>query len=453
MIQSQTETSKQAESSTDAVVARDEAVKELARLKAELARVSDELAVVAAHRQELQQSMAFRVGTAISKSPVGTLYRALKRSSGGAAAAESSATVNEPFSSVVHTAPEPTPAVEPVVVTTPQRNTHTEFDAAAIAALPMNVPVSIAHPHWLGIRSSASQLFDHLLLVTDLLTPEDAHEFVQLLLLRKPQAVVLQGFPFAYQHIVDAMNRLAPDVPVCVVWHGTFMQASEDYAWRSFRRVCALAREGKIRRIGCVKQGQEQVLQRQGLDAAFLLNRYRVIPEGASPVSPGPSLLGIWSISELKHKPPYEMLAAASMVPNCKVVGSVASPRMLEFCEEFRIANEFVGKMIPQVEMPRYLKTAHLNLYVTLNECAPMLPLESFAVGVPCIVGPNTPYFANNGYLQDRLVVKVADDAYAIARCIERALTERDEIIAAYREYVVEHNSESARTVGQFLDF
>ncbi|WP_175159990.1 hypothetical protein [Achromobacter aegrifaciens] len=452
MIQNQTETSKLDSSPTSEAEGDQGGGKELARLRAELIRVSDELAVVAAQRRELEESMAFRVGTAISRSPVGVLYRALKRPSGGAGADQGSNTAPAAFSEPMSVAAAPEHVREPAPPVAEKKN-YTEFDAAAIAALPEHAPVSIAHPHWLGIRSSASQLFDHLLLVTDLLTPQDAREFVELLLLRRPRAVVLQGFPFAYQHIVESLHQLAPEVPVCVVWHGTFMQASEDYAWRSFRRVCALAREGKIRRIGCVKKGQEEVLRRQGLDAAFLLNSYRVIPERASQVAPGPSVLGIWSISELRHKPPYEMLAAASMVPNCKVVGSVASTRMLEFCEEFHIANDFVGKMIPQVEMPHYLKTAHLNLYVTLNECAPMLPLESFAVGVPCIVGPNTPYFANNGYLQDRLVVTVADDAYAIAQCIERALSERDEIVAAYREYIVGHAAESARTVEQFLDF
>lgn len=422
---------------------------ELTRLRAELARVSDQLAVVEAQRREIQDSMAFRVGSAISKSPVGSLYRILRKPT---SAPHPSAELPVDVSlSGADLSPQ---LGGPVVAgTAPQRNSQTEFDVAAIAALPEHVPVSIAHPHWLGIRSSASQLFDHLLLVNDLLSSQDAREFAKLLLDRKPQAVVLQGFPFAYQHIVDALHELAPEVPIGVVWHGTFMQASEDYAWRSFRRVCALVREGKIRRIGCVKQGQEEVLQRQGLDSAFLLNMYRQIPEGAAPVDAGPAKLGIWSISELKHKPPYEMLAAASMIPNCKVIGSVASPRMVEFCQEFKIQHDFVGKMIPQRDMPRYLRTAHLNLYVTLNECAPMLPLESFAVGVPCIVGPNTPYFADHGYLQDRLVVKVPDDARGIAVCIERVLAEREEVVAAYQQYAIQHNAESARTVQRFLDF
>lgn len=441
MIQTQKNTVASAHSSLRAEENEQNLMDQLTRVKAELARVSDELALMDTQRRELQDSMAFRVGSAISRGPLGALYRVLKKHGNGTAqpAVAEAGTRHANLSG----------GSRPVSL-----QAHpTEYDALAIAALPEHMAVSIAHPHWLGIRSSASQLFDHLLLVTDLLSPQDAKEFVELLLRRNPSAVVLQGFPIAYQHIVDALHELAPQVPIGVVWHGTFMQASEDYAWRSFRRVCALAREGKIRRIGCVKQGQEEVLRRQGLDASFLLNSYRKIPERATPVVAGPAKLGIWSISELRHKPPYEMLAAASMIPNCKVIGSIASPRMLEFCDELRIQNDFVGKMIPQAEMPRYLQTAHLNLYVTLNECAPMLPLESFAVGVPCIVGPNTPYFIGDSYLQDRLIVKVPDDAYAIALCIERALADRDEVVAAYRVYAERHNAESRRSVEQFLDF
>ncbi|WP_146074681.1 glycosyltransferase family 4 protein [Achromobacter ruhlandii] len=311
--------------------------------------------------------------------------------------------------------------------------------------------MAIAHPDWLGIRSSAAQMFDHLLLLNDELTAEDAESLAERLLIRRPQAVVFQGFPFTYQHLVHALHRQAPHLPVHVVWHGTFMQASEDYAWRSFRLMCELHRLGKIDRIGLVKKGQEQILRHQGLDAHYLLNMYRVIPEAASPVPVRPIKLGIWSISELKHKPPYEMLAAASTIDGAQVVGSVASERMLEFCKEFGLAQRFMGRMVPQTEMPAQLATTHLNLYVTLNECAPMLPLESFGVGVPCIIGPNTPYFQKHSYLRDRLVVAVPDDAQAIAMKIRLALDERDQILSAYRTYALEHNEEAALALKQFL--
>ncbi|MFD4836105.1 hypothetical protein ACFWP0_01260 [Achromobacter sp. NPDC058515] len=414
---------------------------EMARLRMELASTTALLADATTRYREIEGSMAYNVGLRLSKGPVGKMYRAFAR--------RRAAKFVPPTAGMPVSADIPGGAAEAVAAHAAPRSICSD---AAIQALPFNVPVAIAHPDWLGIRSSAAQMFDHLLLLTDELTPDDSESIAERLLKRSPAVVVLQGFPFSYQHLVQALNRQAPDLPIHVVWHGTFMQATEDYAWRSFRLMCSLQKQGKIRRIGLVKKGQEQILRHRGLDAHYLLNMYRAIPDKATTVPVAPIKLGIWSISELRHKPPYEMLAAASTIKDAQVVGSVASERMLDFCREFGLAQNFLGRMVPQAEMPGHLATTHLNLYVTLNECAPMLPLESFAAGVPCIVGPNTPYFENHPYLQSRLVVPVPDDAHAIAQKIQLALAERDRIISEYREYAIEHNAESARSLQRFLN-
>lgn len=404
----------------------------LHELRAQLSQARSELADLAEKYEETRSSTAYQIGLRIARSPLGAMYRlfARWRSHDSRPLARSVSTDQ----GAAGASPYPTTAFE-----------------QQLQSLPAGEPVAVAHPDWLGIRSSAMQMFDHLLFISDDLTPAIAKTLASRLLERQPSAIVFQGFPFSYRYLVEALQNEASHIPLYVVWHGTFMQATEDYAWRSFRLVCALQKQGKIRRVGCVKQGQDEILRRNGVNAGFLLNAYRQVPEQASSVAVQPVRLGIWSISELKHKPPYEMLAAASMIDGALVMGSVASPRMLEFCDEFRIAHDFVGSMVPQLDMPRHLAACHVNLYVTLNECAPMLPLESFAVGVPCVMGPNTPYFSDDAYLQEKLVVRVPDDAREIADRIEDTLLARDEIIAAYREYAMRHNARSANTIRQFL--
>lgn len=408
------------------------------RLEAQLAQSRLQLVDLTQRYDEIRQSTAYRVGLKISRSPFGTLYRLLagRKARSPRVVADSPATAPILSSAQAQSVP-------PLQLSLAH--------LARLEAFRPGEPIAIAHPDWLGIRSSAAQMFEHLLCVGDDVTPAYARLLALRLAELKPSAVVCQGFPYTYQYLVEALCRHASDVPLYVVWHGTFMQASEDYAWRSFRLVCALQRQGKIRRVGCVKRGQDEVLRHNGIDAGYLLNGYRQVPSGASQVPAGPIRLGIWSISELKHKPPYEMLAAASMIDNAMVVGSVASPRMREFCQEFGIAYDFVGAMVPQEQMPRHLATCHVNLYVTLNECAPMLPLESFAAGVPCIVGPNTPYFEDDSYLRQMLVVRVPDDAEEIAARIKGVLLERDEVMKAYRAYALRHNAVAAETITRFL--
>lgn len=408
------------------------------RLQAQLAQSHLQLAELAQRYDEISTSTAYRVGSTISRSPLGALYRLFARSKIGVSGTSAEPCATPPAASPAQGEGVLLPQLSPDMV-------------AALEAVQAGEPVAVAHPDWLGIRSSATQMFERLLCVGDDLTPAYAQLLASRLAERRPSAIVFQGFPYTYQYLVEALYRDAGHLPLYAVWHGTFMQASEDYAWRSFRLLCALQKQGKIRRIGCVKRGQDEVLRHIGIDAGYLLNGYRQVPSGASEVLAGPVRLGIWSISELKHKPPYEMLAAASMIDDAMVVGSVASLRMREFCQEFGIAHDFVGNMVPQAQMPQYLATCHVNLYVTLNECAPMLPLESFAAGVPCIVGPNTPYFADDPYLFERLVVRVPDDAYEIAERIKGVLLERDAIMEAYRRYALRHNAAAADTITRFL--
>jgi hypothetical protein len=80
-----------------------------------------------------------------------------------------------------------------------------------------------------------------------------------------------------------------------------------------------------------------------------------------------------------------------------------------------------------------------------------MLPLESLAAGVPCLLGPTSHLFEDHAYLHSRLVVPGPDRSDCIAEYIERALAERDEIIFAYRDYAPEYNRQAGKSLTGFL--
>jgi len=94
----------------------------------------------------------------------------------------------------------------------------------------------------------------------------------------------------------------------------------------------------------------------------------------------------------------------------------------------------------------------HLNLNVTLSECAPMVPLESLSLGVPCLLGPTSHYFEDHEYLRSRLVVPMPDSAWSIGNLIAQALEERTEIIEAYRAYAPGYNQRAGDSLARFLE-
>ncbi len=80
-----------------------------------------------------------------------------------------------------------------------------------------------------------------------------------------------------------------------------------------------------------------------------------------------------------------------------------------------------------------------------------MVPLESLAVGVPCLFGPNSHLLEDHRYLHERLVVPYPERHEVIARYARRALEERDEIVTAYRAYLPGYLERSRQTIAEFL--
>jgi hypothetical protein len=123
-----------------------------------------------------------------------------------------------------------------------------------------------------------------------------------------------------------------------------------------------------------------------------------------------------------------------------------------DFVQELGVNARIRRQPVPQAEIQQHLRSMHLNLYVTLSECCPMLPLESLAEGVPCLLGPNSHLFDDSAYLRSRLVVDYPERNEIIAHYIRQALTERDDIVAAYRRWAPKYWQRVQDSVADFLD-
>ncbi len=231
------------------------------------------------------------------------------------------------------------------------------------------------------------------------------------------------------------------------------MQSYEDYVWQGFRVIQGLCQDGLIYKWGFVKKGMAEVMATTGLRTGFVMNYVKDIPEGPSiPLEGGPHL-GIWGVEWNWRKLPYAMLASTLLMPGAKVYSSTIKNKVQEFGEIMGINWEHASEdLISQHEMSTILAKMHLNIYVTLSECTPMLPLESLAVGTPCLTGPNSHLFEDNEFLRQMLVVPYPDSSMTIAEYAQRALGKRDEIIKCYIDYARGYNEQAKASLAEFLE-
>jgi hypothetical protein len=312
--------------------------------------------------------------------------------------------------------------------------------------------VAVVNPEWRGIYCSTIHLFPTCLPVADGLTRRSARRIADLLLSTGARRIVFSGFPESYQHLVAALAH-ASRARLYALWHGNFMQSAANHEWQSFCAIKRLASEGRLHKIGFVKSGMADAFQRIGIPAAFVINSIDILPASPSTPDPGGPHLGIAAVNlNLWRKLPFAMLAAAGEAPGAVVHVAGANDRVREFVNQMRVTARISRSAIPQAEMPNWLRTKHLNLYVTLSECCPMLPLESLAVGVPCLIGPCSHLFEDDDYLRGRLVVPYPERHEVIARYIRQALAERDQIVSAYARWLPEYVARSRQSVADFID-
>ena len=146
------------------------------------------------------------------------------------------------------------------------------------------LPLSINHPEWRGILSSAKELFNNIYLLPDDLDEDRAKHYAILFKEANISSIIFQGFPLNYYHLVKALSKYSSNILISVIWHGNFLHTKEDYAWESWKLVSTLYDEGDIQKIGFVKKGMAEIFRAKGMNAHFIMNRVRRIPERPSSI-------------------------------------------------------------------------------------------------------------------------------------------------------------------------
>ncbi len=319
--------------------------------------------------------------------------------------------------------------------------------------------LSFSPPSFLGVSRSTESLFPAWqgLDATDLATAARRDAWASSVAESGARMVILSGFDAGYDEAARRLRSRAPAVRIAAVWHGSTLQLADELERSHFEALLALAQDGVVDRIAFLKEGMDRLFEKPGLPCFRLMNWVDRIPEAASPVTDaaasGRVALGLWFAGSSWRKNPYAMLCAASLIPGAQVSG-VFDRRAIDWCRERKLCTDRVSsEPLPPEALGAALARQHCNLYVTLSECSPLLPLESLAAGAPCIVAPNSDLFRDDPRLSDALVESRVDDPHAIAERVRKVVAEREDLVADYARYAVSYNARACELRDRFLEF
>jgi len=319
--------------------------------------------------------------------------------------------------------------------------------------------IAVHCPRWLGVSSATRGLFDQCYPIPA--TPEeDPFEVTDdqlwhhaaVLAATGVNRIVVAGGDEMYLRLAGMVRAINPLVVFDLFWLGSYVQVAEDYTWRIMKLWMDAAKAGVIGSIAVAKAGMEEFFRAQGVPSELLFSRVPGTPQAPPLIEDDGVHVGLWISGNSMRKVPHAMIAALSMVQGVRLHAAGLDARAREFVKYLKIPVEMMETApVSHDQLLPAIRRTHATLYTTFSECCPMLPLESMLVGVPCLIGPVSHLFEDNKYLHDRLVVPAPDRADVIARYLERAVAERDEIMAEYARYIPGYNDRALQSLDRFL--
>jgi hypothetical protein len=289
--------------------------------------------------------------------------------------------------------------------------------------------LQVCHPDWRGIRTLTYAFREPVVECDDLSVwgGAIANEAAD----RGVRCVVIQGWPPGSAVLASRLRDHG--VTVKCVLHSSAVQHGGDPAEAAVAdEVLAAVREGLLDGLGMAKEGLGEAFVALGYPVSYVPNRAPLIPpvervdlcEGMN--------VGVFVDPYWRKNPTTQVLAAVLM-------GAVRVHLMRGLGNAYLEPVEVVvhGEL-PYEEFISLQASVDINLYVTLSECHPSAPQESYMTGVPCLMSRTSSVFRSDPVLWDLTTVDELDNPSAVARAALRLLDAREEAVARAGAWIAE---------------
>ena len=281
--------------------------------------------------------------------------------------------------------------------------------------------VQVCHPDWRGVRTVAYG-FD-----TPVVECDDLARWGTDLLAGVREAgvevVVIQGWPPGSRSFVELLHPEGVKT-ACVLHSSPAQHGAEGGEATVVDEILALSKSRTLDSVGMAKSGVHDALGALGYDIAVVPNRVPRLPKFEK-LDLGPGLnVGVFAEPLWRKNLPTQLLAVGMM--------DGARAHMMR-----RPGLAYLGELdivehgeLPWDQFIALQGSVDLNLYVTLSECHPSTPQESYLAGVPCLISRVSSVFRDDPMLWDLTSVDEADNPSSIARGASRLLEAKDEAVS-----------------------
>lgn len=316
-----------------------------------------------------------------------------------------------------------------------------------------NQVIAIYRDGWLGTSYATKEIFENCVGLSSINDKLLLKHYSDELINKKPSMIVFSAFDLSWCDLIRELKNRKSNIIIKVLWHGSNAMNVEDYDWNVLRTILEYSKYGLIDSIGFVKKSMYEFYKSKKYKCEFVMNTVNLnnIKKECNEKNRNDSFVkvGLYASGDRWVKNFYNQLSAISMIKNHLIDCIPISNKTIDFANT--IDANLIGKREPisREQLLERMSKNDINVYVTFVECAPMLPLESFEMGVPCITSDNHHYWKGTE-LEKYLIVNAPDDIIEIKNKIEFVMKNKEKIMSLYRKWKIEYNKEVKKSIKKF---
>jgi hypothetical protein len=313
--------------------------------------------------------------------------------------------------------------------------------------------VVICHPHWLGIKYATQEISENIVYMEELYQREHIKKLAQIIVQAEPRIIIFSGLAQGWDLLIREIREIEHSIKIKILWHGSNSMHIESYDWDSFKRMFSLYDDKLVDSLGFVKKSMAEFYKAKGYNAEFVTNNVHLNSKKLPKKNwrKGDKVkIGLYASGDRWVKNFYNQIAATSLIEEAEVECIPISMKVYEFADILDLKVTGERDVLPRKELFKRMAKNDINIYVTFVECAPLLPLESFELGVPCITGNNHHYWENHE-LRDYVVVDEVDNVIKIYEKIIYCLENREKVLNLYFDWKEKYDRETLVRNDKFL--
>lgn len=313
--------------------------------------------------------------------------------------------------------------------------------------------IAVYHSNWIGTAYATKEIFDNIISVEELYDKKEIEKIADTMAKANIKLIIFSAFANGWKDLILEIKKINPKIKIKVLWHGSNAMNVEDYDWNMLKQIFELLNTSKINSIGFVKKTMYKLYKEKGYNVEFVMNTVNLNSKNYilnKPTNSDDVKIGLYASGDRWVKNFYNQLSAASLVKNASIDCIPLSNKTVEFSKilHTNLTGEF--KPLKRDELLKRISKNDINIYATFVECAPLLPLESLELGVPCITGNNHHYWKDTE-LEKYLIVDNVDDIFQIHKKIELCLKNKEKIIKLYKKWKKSYDKEAKKSIDNFL--